>query len=126
VWSEDGTVSYTGLRGDEYAFRIVQASETGAWSAPAFSLSSLIHELAGSVGVVDYVKMDVEGAEEQLLQLPDWSGSVGAIKVEVHEPYTLDRCLTDLRQLGFSARLDQECATCVIGIRSKTIRVEAP
>jgi Methyltransferase FkbM domain len=80
-------------------------------------LTSLARELAAANGQVDYVKMDVEGAEEQLLRSDDWSECVRAIKVEVHEPYTVDDCRSDLHRLGFLVRLDDACSTSVIGVR---------
>jgi FkbM family methyltransferase len=117
-WTHDGTVNYAGSFGNEYAFRVTASvdAELGG-SAPAFSLTSLARELAAANGQVDYVKMDVEGAEEQLLRSDDWSECVRAIKVEVHEPYTVDDCRSDLHRLGSLVRLDDACSTSVIGVR---------
>jgi hypothetical protein len=43
---------------------------------------------------------------------------VRAIKVEVHEPYTVEACIAQLRQLGFSARADDGHPACAVGIRT--------
>jgi hypothetical protein len=72
----------------------------------------------GETGGVDYVKMDVEGAERELLRSPGWNEQVRCIKVEVDEPYTLEECVTDLRRLGFTAQIDQDHWACVSGVRS--------
>lgn len=109
VWVRDGEVRYQKDGLDALSFRIQEGAEgdtAGDAVTPAWSLDTLLGR-CGEGAVVDYVKMDVEGAEQQLLrEHTGWASSVRAIKVEVHEPYTTDACIEDLRQLGFSAQLD--------------------
>jgi len=72
----------------------------------AISLDSLAAELEEGERV-DYVKMDIEGAEEHVLRInTDWAGIVRTIKVEVHSPYTVEDCQRDLRALGFEVSED--------------------
>ncbi|MGH2876326.1 MAG: FkbM family methyltransferase, partial [Solirubrobacteraceae bacterium] len=63
-------------------------------------------ERSGWAGV-DFVKMDIEGAEREVLrQETAWASKVRSIGVEVHPPYTVEQCEHDLRDLGFrTARL---------------------
>lgn len=109
VWTRDGEVRYQRDGLDALSFRIQENADGGTAGdavTPAWSLDTLLGR-CGEGAVVDYVKMDVEGAEQQLLrEHTGWAASVRAIKVEVHEPYTPEACIEDLRRLGFSAELD--------------------
>jgi len=109
VWVRDGEVRYQRDGLDALSFRIQEGDggeTSGDAVTPAWSLDTLLGR-CGEGAVVDYVKMDVEGAEQQLLrEHTDWAASVRAIKVEVHEPYTTDECIEDLGRLGFRAQLD--------------------
>ncbi len=103
VWTTDGEVGYSRDGRDELSFRVGDGQTEGAdGTVPAFSLNTLLARQGG--GIVDYVKMDIEGAEQSILrENTDWAQHVRAIKVEVHEPYTVEDCVADLSRLGFQA-----------------------
>lgn len=83
----------------------------------ALSLNALLAEEGADIRV-DYVKMDIEGAESEVLrQHTGWADRVDSIKVEVHSPYSVADCLRDLRALGFEARPHQHHWACVEGVR---------
>jgi FkbM family methyltransferase len=105
VWPGGGEVEYRRRPGEEVAFHL-GAGAGELCRAPGLSLDELLsREVPGTV--VDYVKMDVEGAERELLRRDTaWAASARCIKVEVHEPYTVEECVTDLESLGFSARVE--------------------
>jgi FkbM family methyltransferase len=97
VWTHDGRLRYGGDAGQEVGFRV----GGGDRSAEALSLDTLLAR--GGGGPVDYVKMDLEGAEREVLRhATGWAAHVRAIRVEVHEPYTVAECQADLRALGFA------------------------
>lgn len=121
AWPDDGEVWYHAWAGGTSGYTVAaperQAAPEGP-SARALSLSTLLAEEGGQAGFVDYVKMDVEGAERHLLrQNLAWAPAVGTIKVEVHAPYTVDECLADLRALGFEAERDPRHPHGVVGTR---------
>lgn len=105
VWTRDGEVQYRREGLDTLSFHIEEGAANGDGpTTPAYSLDTL---LARHGGPVDYVKMDIEGAEQHVLrENTDWARQVRSIKVEVHEPYTPEACVEDLRRLGFDAQLD--------------------
>jgi FkbM family methyltransferase len=104
AWFEDGEVAFAERPGDELAGRVLPGGN-GDHRATAYSLDTLLAEHTPGDDV-DYVKMDVEGAERELLRRnTGWAAHVRAIKIEVHPPYTVDECLADLTVLGFEARL---------------------
>jgi FkbM family methyltransferase len=121
AWHEDGTVQYSRQLGREMA--LAAAADEGDESAPAFSVAKLI-ERAAVDGRVDYMKMDIEGAEADVLRHGEaWAHRVRGISVEVHEPYTLDDCQSALESLGFQTRSDHRGTDAtggkpvVVGIR---------
>ena len=120
VWTEDGVVEYELQPEAQYAMAARPVSAGGQLSlrqAAAFSLNGILahHRAAGPV---DFLKMDVEGAERELLtKNVDWASRVRAMKVELHGDYAPAACVADLRHLGFAARPDTERAHCVIGVR---------
>jgi FkbM family methyltransferase len=96
VWPEPGTVTYGAPEGAaEDAFRV---SDGSGGSVAAITLD----ELRDRFGRPDYVKMDIEGAEAEVLRRNTaWAEGVPRMGVEYHAPYTLDDCRADLRELGF-------------------------
>jgi hypothetical protein len=82
--------------------------------AAAHSLNSLLE----NERAVDFVKMDIEGAERDVLRTStEWSSKVRSMKIEVHEPYTVDQCAQDLRRLGFRTRPDGRHWASVVAFR---------
>lgn len=120
IWVHDGSVRYHRRDGAEYAFRVSQPGEADAAkpnaSASALSLNTLLEREHS--GCVDYVKMDIEGAELTVLrENTEWAARVKAINVEVHEPYTVSECVADLTALGFRALVHDRHPSCVVGSR---------
>ncbi|HWH45291.1 MAG TPA: FkbM family methyltransferase [Thermoleophilaceae bacterium] len=118
VWVEDGELRFSRAPGRELEARVEAVAEGGeaTETAPALSLDTLLERSGG--GRVDYVKMDIEGAEREVLRRnTGWAASVGAIKVECHDPYSVEECVEDLRALGFDARRDHSHWACAAGVR---------
>lgn len=121
VWREDGELRYHRLAGGTAGHHVADvppgAEAEGIGSAPALSLATLLRR-CGPDTLVDYAKMDVEGAERELLRHGGgWADRVRAITVEVHEPYSVADCESDLQALGFRTRVDPRHWACVTGIR---------
>ena len=112
VWASDGEVRYRGWGGtSNYQ---VTGGEEGT-PVRAVSLAELVREHGGPV---DYVKVDVEGAERELLRDGGgWAGEVRCLKVELHGEYSVEECQADLRRLGFDAWQDPDHWACVVGRR---------
>ncbi|MBA2429196.1 MAG: FkbM family methyltransferase, partial [Thermoleophilaceae bacterium] len=116
VWPEDGELEYHGWSANTSSFRVTDDADSTALvrHARAVSLASLVEE----AGAVDYVKMDIEGAEARVLtERTEWAPAVRTIKVEVHPPYTVEGCARDLEALGFSTRRDRRHSWAVVGVR---------
>jgi FkbM family methyltransferase len=116
IWSEDGWVSYGG--NEEQGFRIsVGTPPVGsARLSPAKSLDRLFDEFR--LTSVDYVKMDIEGAEAAVLGSSlAWTRRVRAMKIELHKPATIAECSRILTREGFDCRKDRCHPHCLVAIR---------
>lgn len=101
VWSTSGTVEFETGDGS-WSTKIVRLAphEGRSLTASAVSMDDFMEELA--LDVIDYVKMDIEGAEAEILSVnTGWTQRVRSMSVEVHDPYTIEQCVLDLRNLGF-------------------------
>lgn len=88
------------------------------FQAAGRSLPELFEER--EVEHVDYLKVDIEGAEEFLLGGDvSWSSQVTCINVEVHPPYDIDRCVDDLSALGFTVKRNWKHRASLTGFRSR-------
>ncbi len=120
VWSSDGEVAYRAGRGGEWAYHVMPTTEGGSSAkvidtVPAYSMCTLIDKLVPS-GFVDYVKMDIEGAEADLLQDGEsWAPRVRCIKIEVH--VSLADCESWLQRLGFKTESTATVPPTVTGFR---------
>lgn len=94
VWSSTGTITYGGVKVDDYAIG------HGAQSAPAISPADLVRQY--DLGAVDYLKMDIEGAEYDVLPLCLDAMQIRHLQIEVHPPATLDYCRGLLEARGFT------------------------
>jgi FkbM family methyltransferase len=125
IWSEDGEVEYQRSAYSTQGF--AATSEHGCDSTPnpnrivvrAYSVNRLLGEYL-PVGPVDYVKMDIEGAESGVLSCnTEWLDRVGCIKVECHGDYTVARCMQDLARAGLRTKVDAGHWASVIGSRAR-------
>jgi FkbM family methyltransferase len=108
VWARGGEVEYAG---EGWASTIRPG---GGKIARALMLNSLL----GSGESVDFVKMDIEGAEKEVLRVnTDWASRVRAIKVEIHGEYSVADCFRDLERLGFDTLADPKHWACAVGLK---------
>jgi len=113
VWPRDEPVTYESEGVGDEAFHARAAdgdgpAPTALRSTTGISLATLIDRHVPDGRPIDFVKMDIEGAERAVLtESTGWAKRVRAMTVEVHEPYDVESCLHDLEALGFSASVDR-------------------
>jgi FkbM family methyltransferase len=113
VWQEDVQLRFSITDGEESGAAVDPA---GAHAIEGLSVGSLLARVGWSS--VDYVKMDIEGAERDVLRLnTTWSSAVRSIKVETHGGYTREECARDLGLLGFQTAVDERHPSAVAGTR---------
>jgi FkbM family methyltransferase len=95
IWSTSGTVSYGGANVHDLAVG------AGQHTAPAMTIDEVLNRWG--ISEVDYLKMDIEGAEASVLRPPLlWAPRVRALSVEVHPPATMAGCRSMLTEAGFA------------------------
>jgi len=121
AWPRDGQLRYVRLAGATSGHHVTAApldSDPAVAEVDALSPFSLL-ALEGPETQVDYAKIDIEGAEAELLRVnAGWTSRVRTLAVEVHEPYTVEQCQTDLRALGYETHVDPRHWACVIAVRA--------
>ncbi|MGE5700852.1 MAG: FkbM family methyltransferase [Arthrospira platensis] len=126
IWVQDGAVNYERVERSEQSYHVEgvvgehgrpQSPVAAHASAPAVSLSTLIERTGAEW--IDYVKMDIEGAESRVLkENTGWASRVRSIKVEVHPPYSVEECMEDLARLGFTPTPIPKRRGGVTGVRA--------
>lgn len=112
VWTHDGEIAYGGDGDDAFAV----SGDTGPRRAPAMRVDTIL--AAHGVTQVDYVKMDIEGAEAAILAEPaDWLDRVCAMKIEIHPPATIESIRSVLEARGFTCSIDAQHPRCLIALR---------
>jgi FkbM family methyltransferase len=95
IWSSSGTVNYGGANVHDFAIG------AGQQTAPAMTIDEVLNRW--DIPEVDYLKMDIEGAEASVLRPPlSWASRVRALSVEVHPPATMAGCRSMLTEAGFA------------------------
>jgi len=90
------------------------------------TLDSILDE-AGVDGDVDFLNIDIGGAEKEVLRCGgEWVSRVRCLKVELHGNYTVDEAIEDVRELGFVAHVDEKHRGCVVAFaRSEQLLLAA-
>jgi len=110
VWSDSRQISYAG--DGEWGFHVTD-KESDQKSAPAKTLDRIFEEFG--IKQVDYLKVDIEGAEKAILEKPDmWIQHIKHLKMEVHPPATIEWCLDVLKKFGFECRKDENHPSAII------------
>jgi FkbM family methyltransferase len=118
IWSAGGSVTYGG--GNVHDFAIGAGSATSSRTAPAITVDEVMDQR--SIAAVDYVKMDIEGAEASVLRPPiSWAARVNSLSLEVHPPATFDWCRDVLTDAGFICSAHPNHPAGLIAARSANL-----
>lgn len=84
IWIADGTVAYEGTDEQSYAITETEANKKG--TCQSITIDSFIRD--NKLGHIDYMKMDIEGAEYNVLlndHSKNWLRKVTCLSIEVHD-----------------------------------------
>lgn len=123
VWSEDGYATFGGETEDGYAVSEWVADDAGQPPAHAVrsrSVDSILRE--HRIERVDYLKMDIEGAEKDVLLdgATDWLARVVSMSVEIHGDADMTPYIRTLEEAGFRCWKDRRHWCCVSAVRDDT------
>lgn len=106
IWKTEGSIQYVGK--DAQSFAAGEQEAKDALVAQAITIDKLLDDY--SIETVDYLKMDIEGAEEEIFfasAFQNWLLKVKYISIEVHDTskYTCDelrqKIKASLEEAGF-------------------------
>lgn len=114
IWHESQTVQYDG--GNEDGFHIDNNRSSGN-SVRAITMGDLIEQ--EQICRIDFLKIDIEGAEEQLFTLGSlaWLDHVDSISCEIHGQHLFDPIVHALKERGFSPERDSRHWSTIIAKR---------
>ena len=123
VWTEDTKVKYNKSSGYD-AYSIIgnideKKIELELEEVESFSINSIIK--AHNLNHIDYLKMDIEGAEKAILKSKDlsWMDKVQAMNIEMHldNKEVIDDYIKIIVNRGFNAWKDDKHWSCILAIK---------
>jgi FkbM family methyltransferase len=110
IWTNNGSVRWNGTTKD--AFKV---AADGSHSVEAVTIDKLLDDRG--LQRANFVKMDVEGAEWQLLHKPGFLDRIDSIVIEVHEPEWMVALAEVLEQNGLIATVSAVDPSRLTGVR---------
>jgi FkbM family methyltransferase len=108
IWESDGVVRY--LDSDNVDAYHVEADTTGSSKGKFVEVNGIsLNTLLAKIGqpAIDYVKMDIEGAERNVFNADlSWLDLVKEIKIEIHKAEDFEPIESILKQRGFTTLKD--------------------
>jgi FkbM family methyltransferase len=100
VWTEIGKVNYDAGNNSD-AFSIEEVSGRKATqTVNSITVSKILSD--HNIKSIDYLKMDIEGAEKNILKSNlDWTDCVNLMNIEIHDKKFIDEAMRILTNIGF-------------------------
>ena len=132
IWSANSEVTYDcDVPQDAYKIRANSFEPSNSTQAggimkiaSAISMERLIEQF--DIHRIDYLKVDIEGAEEELFlsSSPTWLTLVATLKVEIHRPQDIEKYLNVFAAAGFITYKDDHHWSTVVAFRPTTLVVK--
>lgn len=114
VWPTGEDVFFVRVQGEEWGAHVGEPGPD-AVKVRGITINALLEHFDRPV---DFLKMDIEGAEGEVLSHnTEWAEAVRTIKVEVHEPCTVEECTSKLEALGYRVRRDRPHVAALVAVR---------
>jgi FkbM family methyltransferase len=116
IWYASGQRSYRelGTRNDGYHLNDGVDLSEGNRTVDVFTMTEVFE--AHNLTWVDYIKMDIEGAERQIFEGDlSWLDKVGQINIEVHGDHAKEAVIAGLQRKGWATIVDTKHWAAVMG-----------
>lgn len=116
VWTTTGTIQYAD-EVDTDAYAITADAATQTKEAPSISLPDILERF--SLEKVDYLKMDIEGAEKNILESDDlsWMQKIQVMSIELHEDAFIDVAIDIVSKQGFKCWRDTKHWASIMAVK---------
>jgi FkbM family methyltransferase len=115
IWITNGVVTYDGNSNCD-SFRIEETVHSELISIQSITIDYFLE--LNKLSIIDYVKMDIEGAEKILFnENCDWLKKVRSIKVEYHDELTYSLIKEKLSVYQFEVWKDSEHWSTICAVR---------
>lgn len=117
VWYKNEEISYSGDQA--WGFKIDYEGSTSELktTVQAKTLDTIFKEF--ELDEIDYVKMDIEGAEKYILEnSKEWIDKIKTLKIEIHPPSTIEESIRILTENGFSCNRDTQHPSGIAAIKN--------
>lgn len=119
IWNEDGSISYSGKSEDSYSINVGRQKFENAGTSESLTLNTLVKRM--DLQKIDFIKMDIEGAEvEVLTKNNEWLEFVICMKIEIHDKDNLSTIVNELTRRGFVVTMDDLHWSAIGAIRMET------
>jgi len=117
IWNSDGEVQYAGR--NEESYQVLPRGDgggSGVRSVTSRTVQTILDE--NRMDIVDYLKMDIEGAESEVLRGNiDWTRRVRCMKIEIHRPEEIGPLSQVLTAAGYLCERDDGHSCCLNAVR---------
>jgi len=122
IWDKNGEIHYSGP--NEVSYSVTQMQNSDTILAKSITIVSLIEEF--SINQIDFLKIDIEGAEKQIFnsKLDEWLPKVLCLNVEIHDDPKFefgDAVIAALTSHGFLAWKDSNHWSSITGLNKKLL-----
>lgn len=116
VWTTTGTIQYADDV-DTDAYAITENAQTATKEMPSISLPDILAE--HSLDKVDFLKMDIEGAEKNILESDDlsWMQNVQVMNIELHEDEFIQKAVDIVSAQGFKCWRDTKHWASIMAVK---------
>lgn len=115
IWYKNEIVEYSGDR--EWGYKIEQHhSKINFNKIKSKTIDRLFDEY--EIKHCNYLKMDIEGAEEKILEnMGDWINKIDSMKIELHPPISFEFCKNMLDKFNFKIYSDNSITNTLIALK---------
>ncbi len=83
LWNRDGDIFVNETPGGNWAF--VTSEAGGGVPIPAITMNTLMRKY--DISFIDFLKIDIEGAEKEVFESCNWMDRVGGMAIELHDRF---------------------------------------
>lgn len=108
IWTSDTSLVIENPDAESWAFKVCESASPTPNSVPGYTISSLLTYYG--IDMVDLLKLDIEGAEENIFSSPnlEWLSKVKILAVEIHNKTAHEAIVSAMMKFSFTQSMRGE------------------